>query len=397
MVHRDRADGEPFVLIRSSFNTVGRTSVVADDPQHVLFVFGVTREGAEFPSHFGTGRVRASSEDGRDGGTDGPARFGVIWDAHLHEHRAEVGKAQTKGAVLPRSLRDGFAGERGHENADFENNGPQTGGVLETIDIKSPALTVVELHEVDGRKIACGVVKEHVLRTWVRSVDPSFSWTGVPFIDGAVVLQTRVCASPSGEADLIPEFLGRNGLGHRAIGSVGERPVAARFNCLEELVGEPNGVVGILAAYGVIRLTIEVVVEGESQLLGECFVLVAQAFQAFNQSRDLDFFANLPVHEGFDIRVVGVKTDHFCRATCGAAGLDGTSRTVADLEEAHEARTATTTGQRFISTTDVGEVCPRTGAILEESSFTGPKIHDSALAHQVIVDGLDEAGVRLRV
>ena len=219
----------------------------------------------------------------------------------------------------------------------------------------------------------------------------------MPFIDGAVVLQTRVCASPSGEADLIPEFLGRNGLGHRAIGSVAERPIAARLNCLEELVGEPNGVVGILAAYGVVRLTIEVVVEGESQLVGECFVLVAQAFQAFNQSCDLDFFANFPVHEGFDVRVVGVKTDHLCRATCGAAGLDGTSCSVADLEEAHEARTATTTGQRFISTTDVGEVCPRTGAILEESSFTGPKIHDSALAHQVIVDGLDEAGVRLRV
>ena len=208
----------------------------------------------------------------------------------------------------------------------------------------------------------------------------------MPFINGAVVLQTRVSTSPGGKANLIPELLGGDGLRHRAIGSVGEIPVGARLNRLEEFIGEPNGVVGVLAADGVVRLSVEVVVEGEPQLVGECFVLVAQTLQTFNQSRDFDLFPNLPVHESFDIGVICNKANHFRGATGGAARFDGTSGPVADLEEAHEAGTATTTRQRLVRATDVGEVRAGAGAVLEESSFTGPKIHDSTFAHQVITN-----------
>ncbi len=45
-----------------------------------------------------------------------------------------------------------------------------------------------ELHQVDRGQIACGVIQEHVYRTWVARVyDPTTIGQG-PLVDGRVVL-----------------------------------------------------------------------------------------------------------------------------------------------------------------------------------------------------------------
>src|SRR4030095_676177 len=49
------------------------------------------------------------------------------------------------------------------------------------------------------------------------------------------------------------------------------------------------------------------------------------------------------------------------------------------------------------SAAELEELGAGAGAIFEEASFAGPEVHDAAVVDEVIIDGLDEAGMGLRV
>ncbi len=95
--------------------------------------------------------------------------------------------------------------------------------------------------------------------------------------------------------------------------------------------------------------------------------------------------------------MVGVDDDHLGRAACCAAGFDRACGTVPDFQKAHEARRLTTAGQRLTLTAQVAEVCAGTRPIFEEARLTHPKIHDTALVHQIVRNALNKASVRLRM
>ncbi len=95
--------------------------------------------------------------------------------------------------------------------------------------------------------------------------------------------------------------------------------------------------------------------------------------------------------------MVGVDHDHLGRAARGAAGLDGASRAVADLEEAHQAARAAAAGQPFAFAAQAREVGAGAGAVFEQARLAHPEVHDAALVDEVVIDALDEAGVRLRM
>src|SRR5204863_5927049 len=78
------------------------------------------------------------------------------------------------------------------------------------------------------------------------------------------------------------------------------------------------------------------------------------------------------------------------------AGLDRPRRSVADLQEGHEARRLSSTGQRLALAAQVREVGARARAVLEEACLADPEIHDAAFTDEVVVDRLDEAGMGLR-
>ena len=88
---------------------------------------------------------------------------------------------------------------------------------------------------------------------------------------------------------------------------------------------------------------------------------------------------------------------HLGRAAGGAAGLDRPSRAVADLQEAHQAGGLAAARQFLALTAQRGEVGAGAGAVFEEPRLADPEVHDAAVADEVILDRLDEAGVGLRV
>ncbi len=95
--------------------------------------------------------------------------------------------------------------------------------------------------------------------------------------------------------------------------------------------------------------------------------------------------------------MVGVDHHHLRRAARGAAGLDGARGAVADLEEAHQAARAAAARQPFAFAAQAGEVGAGAGAVFEQAGLAHPEVHDAALVDEVVIDALDEAGVRLRM
>ena len=231
-----------------------------------------------------------------------------------------------------------------------------------------------------------------------------------------------------------------------AIGAADQVPVAAIFHRAQKVVGDANGVVRVLAGDREIGVRIPVGVIGVEldvleALLGELdhaldvvvrnliaargldgllqgrvllgvVAIVAGAFAihaglhhglhgllddlgAGDERGDLLLLLHLPVDIGLDIRMVGVDHHHLGGAARGAARLDGARRTVADLQEGHEAGGAAAARQALVLAAQGREVGAGARAILEEARLAHPQIHDAALVHQIVGDGLDEAGMGL--
>ena len=117
---------------------------------------------------------------------------------------------------------------------------------------------------------------------------------------------------------------------------------------------------------------------------------------AGDERGDLLLLLHLPVDVVLDVGMVDVDHDHLGGAPRGAARLDGAGRAVADLEEAHQARRLAAARQLLVLAAELGEVGAGAGAVLEEARLAHPQVHDAALVDEIVLDRLDEAGVRLR-
>ena len=95
--------------------------------------------------------------------------------------------------------------------------------------------------------------------------------------------------------------------------------------------------------------------------------------------------------------MVGIDDHHLGGAPRGAAGLDGARRAVADLQKAHQPGRLAAAGQLFALAAQAGKIRAGAGAVFEQPRLAHPQVHDAALVDEVVGDGLDEAGVRLRV
>ena len=65
--------------------------------------------------------------------------------------------------------------------------------------------------------------------------------------------------------------------------------------------------------------------------------MLLQNRRADDESRDLLLFAELPIDEILDIRMVEVESHHLGCSTCGSARLDSARRAVANLQEREQA------------------------------------------------------------
>ena len=445
VIERHRADGERLIAARFAMRGA---AVVADHPQHVGGVLLVAGEGAELLGHLGRGRVGDAGHDGGQRAAQRAAFLGVIGKPHGHQQAADIGKAEAQRAEFVGQFRDRLGGELRHHHGDFEHDGPQTTEMLIGIDVEQFCGRVVEGDEVGGRQIAGGVVQEHVFRARIGGADVAGRLAGVPVVHGGVEVQAGIGRGPGGVADLFPELARLQRLRHLLVGAADQVPVAVGFHRAEEIILQRHRVVGVLAGDGEIGFRIPVgVVDREVDLLVALArklddaldhrvrhhgaareldfaaqrrvlfgieTVVARAFAvdaglqhglevalvelgAGDEGGDLLLLLHLPVDIGLDIRMIGVDHHHLGGAARGAARLDRARGAVADLEEAHQAARAAAARQLLAFAAQAGEVGAGAGAVFEQARLAHPEVHDAALVDEVVIDALDEAGVRLRM
>ena len=68
---------------------------------------------------------------------------------------------------------------------------------------------------------------------------------------------------------------------------------------------------------------------------------------------------------------------------------------VAHSKEAHESARFAASAELLIFSSDLGEVRTNTGAVLEDSSFPCPEVHDPSVVNEVVLHAQNETSVGL--
>ncbi|NRP51496.1 hypothetical protein XMM354_003294 [Aliiroseovarius sp. xm-m-354] len=157
VIQRHRLDRKLLIPIRF---TIGGGAVVADDPQHVIGVLCIAREGPQFTRHLGRGGIGHTSHDRGERAAKGAALVAVIGIAHVHQQPADVRIAQTKRAEVIRPLRDFLGGELRHHHTDLQRHGPEAAGVHVVFNLKLAILE--EGQQVHRGQVAGRIVEEHI-------------------------------------------------------------------------------------------------------------------------------------------------------------------------------------------------------------------------------------------
>ena len=147
---------------------------------------------------------------------------------------------------------------------------------------------------------------------------------------------------------------------------------------VHELVGDADGVVGVLEEDGGVGLGVGAgaVVAGSDERVG------------------LGFFLGFALDEVDDVGMVDVEDDHLGGAAGFAAGLDDAGEGVEAAHEAQRAAGGAAAGEQFGRAADGREIGAGAASPLEEHAFGLGEGEDGV---ERIFDGVDEAGGALRV
>ena len=384
VVQRHRLDLQPFIALGQP---VRRRAVIADHPQHMVLVAGITAKGTQLPRHLGAGRIGDAGHDRRQRATQGTALVRIVAHPHIHQQAADIGITQPQRTEIERPLRDFLGRKLRHQHRNLQRDGPEARGIDIILRLKHAIL--VKGQQVHRGKVAGSIVQKHVFRTGVRPPDRTIFRAGMPGIDRVVILDTRIGTGPCGMPHLIPQIARLQGLGDLAILAVEQFPIAIGGDSLEERIGDADRVVGILARDAGIGLTIPIGVIGrkfdagmaltriiqhalgisigDRHLLGladrrrqrlvhlgvigilfgaipsldrgkKRVQLLGMHLRSGDDRSDLLLLDHLPIDEILDIGMVRIHDHHLGGAARGATRLDRTRRTVTDLEKAHQAR-----------------------------------------------------------
>ena len=292
------------------------------DPEHRLSVLRVLAERTLHLRHPGRLRERAAGHDRGDGAGKAAALIGVVSKAHRHEQGAEVGVAKPKRTQRLRVLADRGSGVGGVGDDDLLAGEADVDGAPKPVDVDLAVLGL-ELHEVQGQKVAGGVVQEDELRARVGGIDAARVRDHVPVLDRGVELQPRVPADPCRLGDVLPEVTRLVGVDDPAVDDRFGRPLLAVGDSLHELVGDSDRVVGVLEL---------------DRVVGAAGHVEADVVAGLDERPRLLLLVSLAADEVEDVGVVGVEDDHLGRPARRAARLDRSRERVVALHEGDRAR-----------------------------------------------------------
>src|SRR5439155_14025137 len=121
--------------------------------------------------------------------------------AVAHDQRAEVRVTKPERAENMRVLRDVSDRIACVVDNDLLCSDENAHRRLESLNIKI-AVGGLELHQVEIREIAGGVVQEEVLRAWIRGILPVCTLACVPLVDRGIELHSRITADVCALGDL---------------------------------------------------------------------------------------------------------------------------------------------------------------------------------------------------
>ena len=104
-----------------------------------------------------------------------------------------------------------------------------------------------------------------------------------------------------------------------------------------------------------------------------------------DQVGDLTLFAHFPVHEIFDVGMIGVEHDHLGRATRRAADLIAPAARSKTLETTSDRRRAAA-GKLLAGAANLREVRAAAGAALKNTCFAEDAVEKAAFVDEIVFD-----------
>ena len=104
-----------------------------------------------------------------------------------------------------------------------------------------------EFNQVERGEVTGRIVKEHIFRAGVRRCNRPAFRTGIPGINGVVILHAWIRRRPGGFSNFMPEITRADILGHRAICAAYEIPRLVILDGGKESICNANSVIGVLA------------------------------------------------------------------------------------------------------------------------------------------------------
>ncbi|CAB4623204.1 unannotated protein [freshwater metagenome] len=344
--------------------------MLVEHPEHVLLVLGVAGERAHAGGRAGRRGVGVTGHERRERTGEGTTFIGIVRKAESHQQGADVGVADAELTEPAGVLADGLGRVVGVADQDLLRREHDLDRVAIALDVERVGV-VEEREQVEAGKVAGRIVDVHVFRARVRTVDATRVGRGVPMVDRGVELHAGIGAFPCCLRDLTHQIAGLHGLDDRTVVHGTQMPIGVVDDRLHELVGDPDGVVGVLVLdrgdVGAIEIHVEAGVAQRTGLL---------------------LFTALAPDELFDVGMIDVEDDHLGGATGLATRLDGSGRSIGATHEAHGTRSGSAALQVFLRGTDAGEVDAGSRAALEDRAFLDVPVEDRAHA---ILDREDEA------
>src|SRR6266511_4460375 len=333
-------------------------------------------EGSENCGDRGPLLICVAGHGRRDGASQRAAWIRIVRQTVTHDERAEIGVPEAQRAEDVGVFGDRLGRVTGVIDDDFLRRNEEAHRCLEPLHVER-AVLALELHQVQRREVAGGVVEENIFRARIGGVDRLGAFAGVPFLNGPVVLEARIAADPRAFSNLVQQ--GRSVL------------------LLEWLTGRDRACPPFLAAK---RRLHDFVAHAD----GQVFVLVHDAavgvavvgtvVALLDQRPGFLLFPLFAVDELLDVAMPVAQRVHLRRPARLAARLHYVCHLIVNLQERQRTARATATAELFLGRANRREIGAGAGAVFEEHRLAVGQAHD---VFHVVLDRLDKTGAALRV